>query len=119
MPWDRIKDEGPGGNREARGAGPFLSATPSWHHAAKAMTTCPPSLTYLYNISTCQPTCRARSDADVTCSISFVPVDGCTCPDGTFLDDTGKCVPATNCPCYHGGSVVPNGESTHKQGVVW
>ncbi|XP_024604815.1 mucin-5AC [Neophocaena asiaeorientalis asiaeorientalis] len=84
----------------------------------KAMTTCPPSLTYLYNISTCQPTCRARSDADVTCSISFVPVDGCTCPDGTFLDDTGKCVPATNCPCYHGGSVVPNGESTHKQGVV-
>uniref|UniRef100_A0A8C9DZT8 Uncharacterized protein n=1 Tax=Phocoena sinus TaxID=42100 RepID=A0A8C9DZT8_PHOSS len=84
----------------------------------KAMTTCPPSLTYLSNISTCQPTCRARSDADVTCSISFVPVDGCTCPDGTFLDDTGKCVPATNCPCYHGGSVVPNGESTHKQGVV-
>ncbi|XP_060160350.1 mucin-5AC [Globicephala melas] len=84
----------------------------------KAMTTCPQSLTYLYNISTCQPTCRARSDADVTCSISFVPVDGCTCPDGTFLDDTDQCVPATSCPCYHGGSVVPNGESTHEQGVV-
>ncbi|XP_007466060.1 PREDICTED: mucin-5AC [Lipotes vexillifer] len=84
----------------------------------KAMTTCPQSLTYLYNISTCPPTCRARSDADVTCSISFVPVDGCTCPDGTFLDDTGKCVPAASCPCYHGGSVVPNGESTHEQGVV-
>ncbi|XP_049569371.1 mucin-5AC [Orcinus orca] len=84
----------------------------------KAMTTCPQSLTYLYNISTCQPTCRARSDADVTCSISFVPVDGCTCPDGTFLDDTDQCVLATSCPCYHGGSVVPNGESTHEQGVV-
>eukprot|EP00070_Physeter_catodon_P027686 XP_028334580.1 mucin-5AC [Physeter catodon] len=84
----------------------------------KPMTTCPKSLTYLYNISTCQPTCRARSDVDVTCSVSFVPVDGCTCPDGTFLDDTGKCVPATSCPCYHGGSVVPNGESTHEQGVV-
>nr|XP_058925252.1 mucin-5AC [Kogia breviceps] len=84
----------------------------------KPMTTCPKSLTYLYNISTCQPTCRARSDADVTCSVSFVPVDGCTCPDGTFLDDMGKCVPATSCPCYHGGSVVPNGESTHEQGVV-
>ncbi|XP_059959703.1 mucin-5AC [Mesoplodon densirostris] len=84
----------------------------------KPMTTCPQSLTYLYNISTCQPTCRARSDADVTCSISFVPVDGCTCPDGTFLDDMGKCVPATSCPCYHGGSLVPDGESTHEQGVI-
>ncbi|XP_061059797.1 mucin-5B [Eubalaena glacialis] len=84
----------------------------------KPMTTCPKSLTYLYNISTCQPTCRARSDTDVTCSVSFVPVDGCTCPDGTFLDDMGKCVPATSCPCYHGGSVVPDGESTHEQGVI-
>ncbi|XP_068412272.1 mucin-5AC [Eschrichtius robustus] len=84
----------------------------------KPMTTCPKSLTYLYNISTCQPTCRARSDADVTCSVSFVPVDGCTCPDGTFLDDMGKCVPATSCPCYRGGSVVPDGESTHEQGVI-
>uniref|UniRef100_A0A8C0CX77 Mucin 5AC, oligomeric mucus/gel-forming n=1 Tax=Balaenoptera musculus TaxID=9771 RepID=A0A8C0CX77_BALMU len=84
----------------------------------KPMTTCPKSLTYLYNISTCQPTCRARSDADATCSVSFVPVDGCTCPDGTFLDDMGKCVPATSCPCYRGGSVVPDGESTHEQGVI-
>uniref|UniRef100_A0A452R4U1 VWFD domain-containing protein n=1 Tax=Ursus americanus TaxID=9643 RepID=A0A452R4U1_URSAM len=80
----------------------------------KSMTTCPKSLTYRYHISTCQPTCRARSHEDVTCGISFVPVDGCTCPRGTFMDDTGKCVPATSCPCYYGGSVVPNGESLHE-----
>nr|XP_025142814.1 mucin-5AC isoform X4 [Bubalus bubalis] len=84
----------------------------------KPMATCPKSLTYRYNISTCLPTCRARSDEDVTCSISFVPVDGCTCPDGTFLDDAGACVPATSCPCYFQGSVVPNGESRHEQGIV-
>uniref|UniRef100_A0A9L0RAU9 Mucin 5AC, oligomeric mucus/gel-forming n=1 Tax=Equus caballus TaxID=9796 RepID=A0A9L0RAU9_HORSE len=81
---------------------------------AKPMTTCPKSMTYQYHISTCQPTCRARSEDDVTCGISFVPVDGCTCPNDTFLDDTGKCVPATSCPCYLGGSVVPNGESLHE-----
>lgn len=86
---------------------------------AKPMATCPKSLTYRYNISTCLPTCRARSDEDVTCSIGFVPVDGCTCPDGTFLDDAGACVPATSCPCYFQGSVVPNGESLHEQGIVW
>uniref|UniRef100_A0A4W2H2K7 Mucin 5AC, oligomeric mucus/gel-forming n=1 Tax=Bos indicus x Bos taurus TaxID=30522 RepID=A0A4W2H2K7_BOBOX len=84
----------------------------------KPMATCPKSLTYRYNISTCLPTCRARSDEDVTCSIGFVPVDGCTCPDGTFLDDAGACVPATSCPCYFQGSVVPNGESLHEQGIV-
>uniref|UniRef100_A0A4X1UGK3 Mucin-5AC n=1 Tax=Sus scrofa TaxID=9823 RepID=A0A4X1UGK3_PIG len=54
--------------------------------------TCPKSLTYRYHISTCQATCRARSDeGDATCSVSFVPVDGCTCSNDTFLDDTGKC----------------------------
>ncbi|XP_045870566.1 mucin-5AC [Meles meles] len=84
----------------------------------KPTTTCPKSLTYRYSISTCQPTCRARSHEDVTCGISFVPVDGCTCPNGTFLDDAGKCVPATSCPCYHEGSVVPNGESLHEHGVI-
>ncbi|CAI9167415.1 unnamed protein product [Rangifer tarandus platyrhynchus] len=84
----------------------------------KAMATCPKSLTYRYNISTCPPTCRARSDEDITCGVGFVPVDGCTCPEDTFLDNTGACVPAASCPCYFQGSVVPNGESRHEQGTV-
>uniref|UniRef100_A0A8D2JL28 Mucin-2 n=1 Tax=Sciurus vulgaris TaxID=55149 RepID=A0A8D2JL28_SCIVU len=79
----------------------------------KPMTTCPKSMTYHYHISTCQPTCRALSEEDVTCQVSFVPVDGCTCPEGTFLDASDKCVQAASCPCYHRGSVVPNGESVH------
>nr|XP_019570262.1 PREDICTED: mucin-5AC [Rhinolophus sinicus] len=84
----------------------------------KPMDTCPKSMTYQYHISSCQPTCRSRSDQDVTCGVSFVPVDGCTCPQGTFLDDTGKCVPAISCPCYHGDTVIPNGESLHESGAV-
>lgn len=93
---------------------------PCWPSAATPTATCPKSLTYRYHISTCQATCRARSDeGDATCSVSFVPVDGCTCSNDTFLDDTGKCVPATSCPCYYRGSVVPNGESLHDGGAVW
>ncbi|XP_042760762.1 mucin-5AC [Panthera leo] len=84
----------------------------------KPMATCPKSLTYHYHIGTCQPTCRARSHEDVTCGIRFVPVDGCACPQGTFMDEAGKCVPATSCPCYHEGSVVPNGESLHERGAI-
>ncbi|XP_008588542.1 PREDICTED: mucin-5AC-like, partial [Galeopterus variegatus] len=84
----------------------------------KSLTTCPKSMTYHYHVNTCQPTCRALSEEDVTCQVSFVSVDGCTCPTGTFLDDAGKCVSATSCPCYYRGSVVPNGESVHDSGAV-
>ncbi|XP_057634691.1 mucin-5AC [Chionomys nivalis] len=84
----------------------------------KPTTTCPKSMTYQYHISTCQPTCRALNEEDVTCRVNFSPVDGCTCPAGTFLDDLGKCVQATRCPCYHRGSTVPNGESVHESGAV-
>ncbi|XP_012507384.1 PREDICTED: mucin-5AC [Propithecus coquereli] len=85
---------------------------------AKPTTTCPESMAYHYHVSTCQPTCRALSEGDVTCHVPFVPVDGCTCAEGTFLDDAGKCVPAASCPCYHRGSVVPSGESVHDSGAV-
>ncbi|XP_041522468.1 mucin-5AC [Microtus oregoni] len=84
----------------------------------KPTTTCPKSMTYQYHISTCQPTCRALNEEDVTCRVNFSPVDGCACPAGTFLDDSGKCVQASSCPCYHRGSTVPNGESVHESGTV-
>ncbi|XP_028642724.1 mucin-5AC [Grammomys surdaster] len=84
----------------------------------KPTITCPKSMTYQYHISTCQPTCRALNEEDVTCHVNFIPVDGCTCPKGTFLDDSGKCVQATSCPCYYKGSTVPNGESVHDNGAI-
>uniref|UniRef100_A0A3Q2HF40 VWFD domain-containing protein n=1 Tax=Equus caballus TaxID=9796 RepID=A0A3Q2HF40_HORSE len=80
---------------------------------------CPKSQNYTYVVDSCQPTCRSLSQADVTCGIAFVPVDGCTCPSGTFLDDTSTCVPAEACPCYFRGSVVAPGEVVHDDGVVW
>nr|XP_044605914.1 LOW QUALITY PROTEIN: mucin-5B [Equus asinus] len=84
----------------------------------KYMSSCPKSQNYTYVVDSCQPTCRSLSQADVTCGIAFVPVDGCTCPSGTFLDDTSTCVPAEACPCYFRGSVVAPGEVVHDDGVV-
>lgn len=83
------------------------------------MSSCPKSQNYSYVVDGCQPTCRALSQVDVTCGIDFVPVDGCICPLGTFLDDSGACVPADACPCYFRGSVVAPGEVVHDNGVVW
>ncbi|XP_032546258.1 mucin-5AC-like [Chiroxiphia lanceolata] len=93
---------------------------PGWRSKActKYTTLCPKSLEYTYNVDTCQPTCRSLSEPDVTCSIKFVPVDGCTCINGTYMDETGKCVPASSCPCYYKGMPLSSGEVIHDNGVV-
>ncbi|XP_057881761.1 mucin-5AC [Melospiza georgiana] len=84
----------------------------------KYTTLCPKSLKYTYSVNSCQPTCRALSEPDVTCSIKFVPVDGCTCINGTYMDDSGKCVPASSCPCYYKGTPLSSGEVVHDNGLV-
>ncbi|XP_059704189.1 mucin-5B-like [Haemorhous mexicanus] len=84
----------------------------------KYTTSCPKSLSYSYTISSCQPTCRSLSEPDVTCNIKFIPVDGCTCVNGTYMDDSGKCVPANECPCYYKGSPIQFGEVVHENGRV-
>uniref|UniRef100_A0A8D0BZ37 VWFD domain-containing protein n=1 Tax=Salvator merianae TaxID=96440 RepID=A0A8D0BZ37_SALMN len=81
---------------------------PGWRSDVcnKYTTLCPKSLNYSYSISSCQPTCRSLSEPDITCKIKFVPVDGCTCEAGTYMDDYGKCVPANKCPCYYRGTPI-------------
>ncbi|PNJ16503.1 MUC5B isoform 1 [Pongo abelii] len=92
----------------------------SWRDGVctKYMQNCPKSQRYAYVVDACQPTCRGLSEADVTCSVSFVPVDGCTCPAGTFLNDAGACVPAQECPCYVHGTVLAPGEVVHDEGAM-
>ncbi|XP_061468751.1 mucin-5B-like [Rhineura floridana] len=85
---------------------------------SKYTTLCPKSLNYSYTIHSCQPTCRSLSEPDVTCNVKFVPVDGCTCESGTYMDDSGKCVPANKCPCYYKGTPVLSGEVLHDVGVL-
>uniref|UniRef100_A0A803Y6Q7 VWFD domain-containing protein n=1 Tax=Meleagris gallopavo TaxID=9103 RepID=A0A803Y6Q7_MELGA len=85
---------------------------------SKYTTSCPKSLSYSYTIDSCQPTCRSLSEPDVTCKIKFVPVDGCTCINGTYMDESGKCVPANECPCYYRGSPIPLGEVVHENGLL-
>uniref|UniRef100_A0A9L0I4W9 Mucin-2 n=1 Tax=Equus asinus TaxID=9793 RepID=A0A9L0I4W9_EQUAS len=68
---------------------------------------CPNSQIFLYNLTTCQQTCRSLSEADAHCLQGFAPVDGCGCPDRTFLDEKGRCVPLAKCSCYHRAGVAP------------
>ncbi|XP_028256785.1 mucin-5AC-like isoform X2 [Parambassis ranga] len=79
---------------------------------------CPSSMVYSYNITSSGPTCRCISTTDLSCHSSFPPVDGCTCAEETFLDDSGKCVASKACPCYDKGSVVPPGQVINKEGIM-
>ncbi|XP_069866019.1 mucin-2 isoform X2 [Dipodomys merriami] len=81
----------------------------------KDVDSCPTSQVFLYNLTTCQQTCRSLSDGDTHCLKGFAPVDGCGCPDRTFLDEKGRCVPLAKCSCYHHGLYLEAGEVILRQ----
>uniref|UniRef100_A0A8C4T9V2 Mucin-5AC n=1 Tax=Erpetoichthys calabaricus TaxID=27687 RepID=A0A8C4T9V2_ERPCA len=81
-------------------------------------TSCPETMTYSYSMTSCGRTCRSLSEPDPACNVQFVPVDGCGCKERTYMDDSGKCVPESNCPCYSKGVLVKAGEVVTKNGVM-
>ncbi|KAM7406673.1 hypothetical protein PAMP_001038 [Pampus punctatissimus] len=85
----------------------------------KYASSCPSSMVYSYNITSSSRTCRCISTTDLSCHFSFPPIDGCICAEGTYLDDSGNCVPSQACPCYVKDAVVPPGQVINKDGVMW
>ncbi|XP_069079245.1 mucin-2-like [Pleurodeles waltl] len=81
-------------------------------------TSCPESMTFSYNIQNCQPSCLSLREPEFLCSIQFVPVDGCVCQKDTYLDNSGNCVPPSECPCYIQGIYLPPGKTMLETGVV-
>ncbi|XP_056881084.1 mucin-5B-like [Takifugu flavidus] len=79
---------------------------------------CPEDTVYSYNMTACGRSCLSLSQTDYTCQISFSPVDGCGCAEGTYMDDDGLCVPRENCPCYDKDTVINAGEAYTKDGVT-
>ncbi|XP_011379124.1 mucin-2 [Pteropus vampyrus] len=86
-----------------------------WRELVCNVDSCPQSQTFLYNLTTCQQTCRSLSESDTHCLTGFVPVDGCGCPDHTFLDEKSRCVPLAQCSCYHRGLYLEAGEVVLRQ----
>ncbi|XP_077175195.1 mucin-2-like [Paroedura picta] len=81
----------------------------------KEVSSCPATQVFRYNLTVCQQTCRSLSEGDKHCLQGFIPVDGCGCPDNSYLNDKGVCVPADKCPCYYKGSFTEPGNSIIKQ----
>uniref|UniRef100_A0A8C5TPN8 Mucin 2, oligomeric mucus/gel-forming n=1 Tax=Malurus cyaneus samueli TaxID=2593467 RepID=A0A8C5TPN8_9PASS len=79
-------------------------------------SSCPGNQVFLYNLTMCQQTCRSLADGEKYCSQHFAPVDGCGCPQNTYLDNQDNCVPISQCPCYYKGSYLESGEYFTKDG---
>uniref|UniRef100_A0A3Q3M4R4 von Willebrand factor n=1 Tax=Labrus bergylta TaxID=56723 RepID=A0A3Q3M4R4_9LABR len=59
--------------------------------------------------SVCDRTCRALSGSEAGCDGERVCEEGCFCPAGKYLSDSGECVTADMCTCLHDGQLYqPN-----------
>nr|XP_014353176.1 PREDICTED: mucin-2 [Latimeria chalumnae] len=83
----------------------------------KYANSCPASQMFSYSLKGCQRTCRSLSAKEDSCPQNFLPMDGCTCPEGKYANEKGVCVPITKCPCYHKNSILKPGESIKEDGI--
>ncbi|XP_042351593.1 von Willebrand factor [Plectropomus leopardus] len=59
--------------------------------------------------SVCDRTCRALSGTEAGCKGERVCEEGCFCPAGKYLSNSGECVTADLCTCLHDGQLYqPN-----------
>ncbi|XP_029412674.1 mucin-6 [Nannospalax galili] len=80
---------------------------------------CTGNRTFSYDSQACDRTCLSLSDRGAECYASAVPVDGCNCPEGTYLNHKGECVRKTQCPCLLDGyKLVQADQSTMINGVI-
>ncbi|XP_029438471.1 mucin-5AC-like isoform X2 [Rhinatrema bivittatum] len=80
---------------------------------------CPETMTYMYHGMTgCNKTCWSLTNFDIACIIHYIPVDGCGCTKGTFLDDNNQCVNPIKCPCYYKGLQILSGEAMYENDVI-
>ncbi|XP_046500016.1 mucin-6 [Equus quagga] len=60
---------------------------------------CTGNQTFSYDSQACNRTCLSLSDHTAECHPSAMPVDGCNCPEGTYLNHKAECVRKAQCPC--------------------
>ena len=88
--------------------------------SAPTATPCTGNQTFGYDSRACGRTCLSLSDRAAECHPSAVPMDGCNCPEGTYLDHEARCVRKAQCPCLLDGSkFIRADQSAMVNGVIW
>ncbi|XP_010638695.1 mucin-6 isoform X1 [Fukomys damarensis] len=90
-----------------------------WRNSVDNCTVpCTGNRTFSYDSRACGRTCLSLSDREAECHASAVPVDGCNCPEGTYLDHKGECVHKAQCPCLlESSKFLPADQATLLNGV--
>ncbi|KAL7992099.1 hypothetical protein Chor_016355, partial [Crotalus horridus] len=71
-----------------------------------AAVSCIGNQTFSYNAEACDRTCLSLSSREIECHPTDVPIDGCNCPKGTYLNHKNECVQKSQCPCYLKGRQI-------------
>nr|XP_043871451.1 LOW QUALITY PROTEIN: mucin-2-like [Solea senegalensis] len=85
----------------------------------KYMRNCPMSQTFSYKHQRCQLTCKSLSSKQQSCITDFLPVDGCSCSEGLYLNENDICVPMAKCPCYYNEVQIKPGKSINIKDEHW
>ncbi|XP_058663638.1 mucin-6 [Ammospiza caudacuta] len=62
--------------------------------------TCTGNQTFSYNTQACDRTCLSLSNRALECHPNDIPIEGCQCPKGMYLNHKNECVHKSHCPCY-------------------
>ncbi|MEJ1273627.1 hypothetical protein NN561_004496 [Cricetulus griseus] len=91
-----------------------------WRNSVDNCTVpCTGNRTFSYDSKACDRTCLSLSDRETECHTSAVPVDGCNCPEGTYLNHKAECVHKAQCPCLlDSNKFVQADQSTMINGVI-
>ncbi|XP_072194945.1 mucin-6 [Excalfactoria chinensis] len=73
----------------------------NWRNSMDNCTiTCTGNQTFSYNTQACERTCLSLSNPTLECHPTDIPIEGCHCPRGTYLNHKNECVHKSHCPCY-------------------
>lgn len=69
--------------------------------------------------SVCQRTCRSLSGLEPDCKLEKACEEGCFCPAGKYLSDSGECVTADLCTCLHDGQLYQPNDIYADHNSIW
>ncbi|NXG93606.1 MUC6 protein, partial [Stercorarius parasiticus] len=73
----------------------------NWRNSMDNCTiTCTGNQTFSYNTQACGRTCLSLSNRALECHPTDIPIEGCHCPEGMYLNHKNECVRKSHCPCY-------------------
>ncbi|XP_032405476.1 mucin-2-like [Xiphophorus hellerii] len=85
----------------------------------KHTKSCPSTQIFTYNHRRCQLTCSSLSSDQQSCTSHFLPVVGCFCPDGLYLNEKDTCVPKEECSCSYNEDYIEAGTSVNIKSEHW